>query len=73
MPNAPQLLYQTEKGSHQRFSIKTIFLNFAIFTGKHLCEIIKNYFEEHLRTAISDSMKWFIVWKFVSGSNLKPP
>ena len=50
--NAVQLLYQTEKSSYQRFSIKVIFLNFAI---KHLCEIIKNnYFEEHLRTAASE-------------------
>ena len=28
--------------------------SFAIFTGKHLCEIFKNtYFEEHLRAAAS--------------------
>ena len=48
MLNAEQLLYQIVKSSHWRFSIK-IFLNFAIFLGKHLCEIIKkNYFEEHL-------------------------
>ena len=53
--NADQLLYQTEKSSYQRFSIKVIFLNFAILMGKYLCEIIKNkYFEEHLRTAASE-------------------
>ena len=54
MPNAEQLLYQTEKSSTRRFSIKIIFLNFAIFFGKQLCEIIKNYFEEHLHTAASE-------------------
>ena len=54
MPNAEQLLCQTEKSSKRRFSIKIIFLNFAIFFGKHLCEIIKNYFEEHLHTAASE-------------------
>ena len=52
--NADQLLYQTEKSNYRRFSIKVIFLNFAILTGKYLCKIIKNnYFEEHLRTAVS--------------------
>ena len=55
MPNAEQLLYQTEKSSHQRFSIKILFLYFAIFTRKRLCEIIKsNYFEEHLCAASSE-------------------
>ena len=55
MPNAEQLLYQTEKSSHQRFSIIILFLNFQIFKGKHLCEIIKNnYFEEHLHTTASE-------------------
>ena len=55
MPNPKQLLYQTEKSSHRRFSIKILLLDFAIFTGKHLCEIIKsNYFEENLRMAASE-------------------
>ena len=55
MPNAEQLLYQTEKSSHQRFSIIILFLNFQILKGKHLCEIIKNnYFEEHLRMTASE-------------------
>ena len=55
MPNPEQLLYQTEKISYRRFSIKILFLDFAIFTEKHLCEIIKNsYFEENLPTAASE-------------------
>ena len=54
MPNAEQLLYPTEKSSHQRFSIQILFLNFTVFTGKQVCEIIKNYFEEHLHTAASE-------------------
>ena len=55
MPNAEQLLYQTEKRSHQRFSIKILFLNFAIFIRKNLHEIAKNnYFEEHLCMAASE-------------------
>ena len=58
MPNAEQLLYQTEKkkNSHQRVFYKnTVFENFAIFTGKHHCEIFKNtYFEEYLHMAASE-------------------
>ena len=55
MPTTEQLLYQTEKSHHQRFSIKTQFLKFfAIFTGKYLCEIFKNtHFEEHVHMAHS--------------------
>ena len=60
MPSAEQLLYATEKSSHRRFSIKTLFLKFfAIFTRKRHCEILKNtYFEEHLRTAASELTFW---------------
>ena len=55
MPNTEQLLYQIEKSSHWRFSIKPVLLKiFAILTGKHLCEILKNtYFKEHLHMAAS--------------------
>ena len=44
------------KNSHLRFSIKKTFLkNFAMFMGKHLCEVFKNtYFEENLHTAASE-------------------
>ena len=54
MPSAEQLLYQTEKSNHWRFSIKRLFLNFAMFTGKHLCKTVKNYFEEHLCMVASE-------------------
>ena len=41
--------------------------------GKHPCEIFKNtFFKEHLRTAASELALRSIVWKFVSGSHLKP-
>ena len=71
MPNAKQLLYQTGKSSHRRFSIKTLSLKIS-----DLCEIIKNtYFEEHLRTAMNYEMNWLyevINWNFVSRLHLKP-
>ena len=36
-----------------------LFLNFAIFVGKHLYEIIKkNYFKKHLHTAASERTLW---------------
>ena len=38
MPNTEKLLYQTEKNTHRRCSIKKVVLkNFAIFTEKYLC------------------------------------
>ena len=38
MPIVEQLLYQTDKGSHRRCSVKkAVHKNFAIFLGKHLC------------------------------------
>ena len=74
MPNAEQLLYQTEKSSQQRFSIKnTVLKNFAIFTGKHPYEIFENtYFKEHLRTTASELTLRSTAWNLVSGSHLKP-
>ena len=59
MPNAEQLLYQTEKSSHQRFSIKTCFLK------------INTYFEEHLCAAASELTLWSDRLE-ISGSHLKP-
>ena len=54
MPNTEQLLYQTEKISHWRFPIKTLFLKVLQYSREILCEIFKNtYFEEHLCTAAS--------------------
>ena len=56
MPNPEQLLYQTEKKQPPKVSYKNAVLkNFAIFMGKHLCEIFKKtYFKEHLCTAASN-------------------
>ena len=37
MPNAEQIVYQTDKSSHRKCSTKeTVLKNFAIFTGKLL-------------------------------------
>ena len=56
MSNAKQFLYQTERDSHRRFSMKKLFLRIsAILTGKHLCEIFQSIcFAEHLRKAASE-------------------
>ena len=37
MPNAEQLLHQTEKSSHQRFSIKTLFLRILQYSRGNNC------------------------------------
>ena len=38
MPNTEQLLYQTDKSSNRRSTIKkAVLVNFTIFLGKHLC------------------------------------
>ena len=58
MSNAQQLLYQSENNSHRRFSIKILFLNFTIFMGKHMCEIIKNYSKERFCVAASELTLW---------------
>ena len=50
MSNTKKFFYQTEKNYKN-----DVLKYFAIFTGKHLCEIFKNScFEEHLRTAASE-------------------
>ena len=60
MPSNEQLLYQTEKSSHWKFSMKMLFLKILQYSrGKHLCGILKNTsFEEHLRTAASELTFW---------------
>ena len=60
MPNAEQLLYQTEKKQPVEVFYKNAVLkNFTIFMGKHLCENFKNtYFEEFLHTAASELTLW---------------
>ena len=37
MPNAEQLLYQTEKSSHRRFSIKTLSLRILQYSRENTC------------------------------------
>ena len=51
MPNTEQLLYQTDKSSHRRCSIKNAVLkNFAIFTGQHLCwSLFFNFIKKRLQ------------------------
>ena len=59
-----------EKQPLQVFYKNTALKNFAIFTGKHLCEIFKNTcFEEYLHTAASERTLWSDI--FVSGSHFK--
>ena len=74
MPNTEQLLYQTEKSSHWRFSIKIPFLKIFQYSQE-------NTYVKFLRTPILKNicirllLNWLyemIVWKFVFGSHLKP-
>ena len=37
MPNVEQLLYQTEKNSHQSISIKTLFLKLLQYSQENTC------------------------------------
>ena len=37
MPNAEQLLYQTEKNCHKRFHIKTMFLKILQYSQENTC------------------------------------
>ena len=37
MPNAEQLLYQTEKSRHRRFSIKTLSLKILQYSQENTC------------------------------------
>ena len=54
LPITEQLLYQTEKSSHCRFSIKTLFLKNLQYSRENTYEIFKiTYFEEHLCTTTS--------------------
>ena len=74
MLNAEQLLYQTGKSSHQSFPMKTLFLNILQYSRENTCVKL-------LRTPILKNiciwllLDWLfevIVWKFASGSHLKP-
>ena len=74
MPNTEWLLYQSEKSSHQRFSLKTLLLKVL----KHSQE---NTSAKFLRTPILKNicarllLNWLyevIVWNFVSRLHLKP-
>ena len=69
MPNTEQLLYQTEKSSHQRFFIKTLFLKILQYSWENTCvkcsrtPVLKNICAQLF-------LNWLfevIVWNFVSG------
>ena len=68
MLNAEQLLYQTEKSSHQRFSMKTLFLNILQYSWESNCvkllrtPILKNI----CIWLLMDRLFEVIVRKFVS-------
>ena len=72
MSNARQLLYQTEKSSHQRFSVKTLFLKILQYSWENTCvkilrtPVLKNICAWLLLNGIYE----VIVWNFVSGSHL---
>ena len=72
MPNTEQLLYHTEKSSHQRFSIEMLFLNILLYLQEKTCV-------KFLRTPVFKNisiqllLNWFykvMVWNFVSGLHL---
>ena len=74
MPNDEQFLYQTEKSIHRRFPIKTMFLKILQYSRE-------NTYVKFLKTTIFKNicvrlhLNWLyevIIWKFVSGSHLKP-
>ena len=61
MPNAEQLLYQTEKEQPLEVFYKKIFLKILQYSWEKIC--------------VRQLLKWLyevIVWNFVSGSHLKP-
>ena len=66
MPNAEQLLYQTEKSSHQRLSVKTMFLKIFQYSRENTCvkflrtTILKNIFVGLLLIYLYE----VIVWNF---------
>ena len=70
MPNTEQLLYQTEKSSYRRFSIKALPLNIWQNSRENTCtkflrtHILKNIC---VRLLLNGLYK-VIVWNFVSGS-----
>ena len=74
MPNTEQLLCHTEKSSHQRFSVETMFLKFLQYSWENACmkflrmPILKNICVWLLLNGVYE----VIVWNFVSGLHLKP-
>ena len=54
MPNTEQLLYQTDKSSNRRCTIKkAVLVNFTIFSGKHLCwSLFFNFIKKDFNTGI---------------------
>ena len=72
MSNARQLLYQTEKSSHQRFFCKnTVLKNFAIFMGNTCVKILRTPVLKNICAwLLLNGIYEVIVWNFVSGSHL---
>ena len=74
MPSAKQLLYQTEKNSYRRFSIRTLFLKILQYSQENICVkflrsgILKNISVRQLLNQLYEA----VVWNFVSGLHLKP-
>ena len=74
IPNAEQLLYQTEKSSQWRFFIKTLLLKILQYSQENICEkfLRTPFLKKILVRLLLNWLYKVIVWNFVSGLHLKP-